>query len=203
MPHRHRLPSHHLASLNASEPPTTFFEVDRPIRPPRSSLGPCSTLLLSHADCRGRQFDHIFGVWLSGAELLRSCTAEPRATDIVWTVSRDITRYAALLAEPGEIAVYLGNLVDSTYTGIYHANLTLHLYFHTAPPPTPQQADLIVPISRSLPLNDGQWFALQNATDVQGKKLAIPSNTYRAVLEVFVSFHSNNEFWYTNPPNDY
>uniref|UniRef100_A0A0E0JFE7 Peptide N-acetyl-beta-D-glucosaminyl asparaginase amidase A N-terminal domain-containing protein n=1 Tax=Oryza punctata TaxID=4537 RepID=A0A0E0JFE7_ORYPU len=241
VPHRHRLPSQHLASLNASAPPTTFFEVDRPIRPPRGSLGPCSTLLLSHsfgatygkppvtaayeppaclaggasslalavlewsADCRGRQFDRIFGVWLSGAELLRSCTAEPRATGIVWSVSRDVTRYAALLAEPGEIAVYLGNLVDSKYTGVYHANLTLHLYFHPAPPPPlpPQQADLIVPISRSLPLNDGQWFAIQNATDVQGKKLTIPSNTYRAVLEVFVSFHSNDEFWYTNPPNEY
>jgi len=38
---------------------------------------------------------------------------------------------------------------------------------------------------------------------VQSKKLAIPSNTYLAVLEVFVSFHSNDEFWYTNPPNDY
>uniref|UniRef100_J3KXH7 Peptide N-acetyl-beta-D-glucosaminyl asparaginase amidase A N-terminal domain-containing protein n=1 Tax=Oryza brachyantha TaxID=4533 RepID=J3KXH7_ORYBR len=155
------------------------------------------------ADCRGRQFDRIFGVWLSGAELLRSCTAEPRAIGIVWSVSRDVTRYAAVLAEPGEIAVYLGNLIDSTYTGVYHANLTLHLYFHPAPPPPPRQADLIVPISRSLPLNDGQWFAIQNATDVQGKKLAIPSNTYRAVLEVFVSFHSNDEFWYTNPPNDY
>uniref|UniRef100_A0A0D9UY41 Peptide N-acetyl-beta-D-glucosaminyl asparaginase amidase A N-terminal domain-containing protein n=1 Tax=Leersia perrieri TaxID=77586 RepID=A0A0D9UY41_9ORYZ len=243
IPHRHRLPSYHLASLDASAdsaPPTTFFEVDRPIRPPRGSLGPCSTLLLSHsfgytygrppvtaayappsclgggaasvalavlewsADCRGRQFDRIFGVWLSGAELLRSCTAEPRATGIVWSVSRDVTRYASLLAEPGEIAVYLGNLVDSTYTGVYHANLTLHLYFHPAPPPSPpQQADLIVPISRSLPLNDGQWLAIQNGTDVQGKKIAIPSNTYRAVLEVFVSFHSNDEFWYTNPPNEY
>uniref|UniRef100_A0A0E0BYV3 Peptide N-acetyl-beta-D-glucosaminyl asparaginase amidase A N-terminal domain-containing protein n=1 Tax=Oryza meridionalis TaxID=40149 RepID=A0A0E0BYV3_9ORYZ len=243
VPHRHRLPSHHLASLklNASAPPTTYFEVDRPIRPPRGSLGPCSMLLLSNsfgatygrppvtaayappsclgggassialavlewsADCRGRQFDRIFGVWLSGAELLRSCTAEPRATGIVWSVSRDVTRYAALLAEPGEIAVYLGNLVDSTYTGVYHANLTLHLYFHPAPPPPPppQQADLIVPISRSLPLNDGQWFAIQNSTDVQGKRLTIPSNTYRAVLEVFVSFHSNDEFWYTNPPNEY
>ena len=52
-------------------------------------------------------------------------------------------------------------------------------------------------------MNDGQWFAIQNSTDVQSKKLAIPSNTYRAVLEVFVSFHSDDEFWYTNPPNDY
>ncbi|KAM0847253.1 hypothetical protein ACQ4PT_055135 [Festuca glaucescens] len=231
-PHRHRLPSRHLASLNASAPPTTFFEVDRPIRPLLGSVGPCSTLLLSHsfgatygrppvtaayappeclaaararggslalavlewsADCRGRQFDRIFGVWLSGAELLRSCTAEPRATGIVWSVSRDVTRYAALLADPGEVAVYLGNLVDQTYTGVYHVNLTLHLYFHPAPPPLTQQADLIVPISRSLPLNDGQWFAIQNSTDVQSKSLAIPSNTYRAVLEVFVSFHGSDE----------
>ncbi|VAH58844.1 unnamed protein product [Triticum turgidum subsp. durum] len=233
-PHRHRVPSRHLASLNASAPPTTFFEVDRPIRPPLGSAGPCSALLLSHsfgetygrppvtaayappeclaaarargaslalavlewaADCRGRQFDRIFGVWLSGAELLRSCTAEPRATGIVWSVSRDVTRYAALLNEPGEVAVYLGNLVDKTYTGVYHVNLTLHLYFHPAPPPLTQHADLIVPISRSLPLNDGQWFAVQNATDVQSKSLSIPSNTYRAVLEVSVSFHSSDEFW--------
>ncbi|CAM0912001.1 unnamed protein product [Alopecurus aequalis] len=217
-PHRHRLPSRHLASLNASAPPTTFFEMDRPIRPPLGSVGPCSALLLSHsfgatygrppvtaayappeclaaarargrslalavlewsADCRGRQFDRIFGVWLSGAELLRSCTAEPRATGIVWSLSRD------------------------TYTGVYNVDLTLHLYFHPAPPPLTQQADLIVPISRSLPLNDGQWFAIQNATDVQSKSLTIPSNTYRAVLEVFVSFHGSDEFWYTNPPNEY
>uniref|UniRef100_A0ACD5VYU6 Uncharacterized protein n=1 Tax=Avena sativa TaxID=4498 RepID=A0ACD5VYU6_AVESA len=241
-PHRHRLPSRHLASLNASAPPTTYFEVDRPIRPPLGSVGPCSTLLLSHsfgatygrppvtaayappeclaaarsrggslalavlewsADCRGRQFDRIFGVWLSGAELLRSCTAEPRATGILWSVSRDVTRNAALLAEPGEVAVYLGNIVDQTYTGVYHVNLTLHLYFHPAPPPLSQKADLIVPISRSLPLNDGQWFAIQNATDVQSKSLAIPSNTYRAVLEVFVSFHGSDEFWYMNPPDEY
>ncbi|KAL6838665.1 hypothetical protein ACP4OV_031379 [Aristida adscensionis] len=253
-PHRYRLASSYsyrpAASLDASLPPTTYFEVDRPIRPPSGSVGPCSALLLSgtfgatygrppltaayappaclaaarapggppsplalavlewSADCRGRQFDRIFGVWLSGAELLRSCTAEPRPNGILWSVSRDVTRYEALLAQPGELAVYLGNLVDKTYTGVYHANLTLHLYFHAAPPPAPaqqqhQQADLIVPISRSLPLTDGQWFAIQNATDVQSKKLAIPSNTYRAVLEVFVSFHSNDEFWYTNPPNEY
>uniref|UniRef100_J3MIJ6 Secreted peptide n=1 Tax=Oryza brachyantha TaxID=4533 RepID=J3MIJ6_ORYBR len=47
VPHRHWLPPHHLTSLDASEPLTTFFEVDRPIRPPRGSLGPCSMLVLS------------------------------------------------------------------------------------------------------------------------------------------------------------
>ncbi|KAI5005937.1 hypothetical protein ZWY2020_033180 [Hordeum vulgare] len=244
VPRRHRFLPLQLAPVNASEPPTTFLEVDRPIQPPRGSVGPCSALLLSDsfgytygrppatasyvppeclaaararggslalavlewsADCRGRQFDRIFGVWLSGAELLRSCTAEPRPNGIHWSVSRDVTRYAALLSEPGEVAVYLGNIVDSTYTGVYHANLTLHLYFHptTPSPPPPPHSDLVLPISRSLPLNDGQWFAIQNSTDAQSKKLAIPSNTYRAVLEVFVSFHSNDEDWFTHPPNEY
>jgi ribosomal protein S8E len=33
--------------------------------------------------------------------------------------------------------------------------------------------------------------------------VSIPSNTYRAVLEVFVSPHSNDEFWYSNPPDLY
>ncbi|XP_047059057.1 peptide-N4-(N-acetyl-beta-glucosaminyl)asparagine amidase A-like [Lolium rigidum] len=242
VPRRHRFPPLQLAPVNASEPPTTFFEVDRPIRPPGGSVGPCSTLLLSDsfgytyglppstaaysppnclaaaragggsvalavlewtADCRGLQFDRIFGVWLSGAELLRGCTAEPRPNGVHWSVSRDVTRYAALLSAPGEVAVYLGNIVDQTYTGVYHVNLTLHLYFDPTAPPPPQHADLILPVSRNLPLHDGQWFCIQSSTDAQSKKLAIPSNTYRAVLEVFVSFHGSDEFWYTNPPNEY
>jgi hypothetical protein len=33
----------------APDEPTTFFEVDRPHRPPPGSFGPCSTLLLSHS----------------------------------------------------------------------------------------------------------------------------------------------------------
>ncbi|KAL6196619.1 hypothetical protein ACLB2K_032233 [Fragaria x ananassa] len=44
------------------------------------------------ATSKGRQFDRIFGVWLSGVELLRSCTAEPRTNGIVWSVEKDITR---------------------------------------------------------------------------------------------------------------
>ena len=52
-------------------------------------------------------------------------------------------------------------------------------------------------------MNDGLWLLIQNSTDAQSKQVLIPTNTYRAVLEVFVSFHSDDEFWYANPPNDY
>nr|CAB3503733.1 unnamed protein product [Digitaria exilis] len=221
---------------------TTFFEVDRPLHPPKGSSAPCSTLLLSHsfaftltkppvtaayspppcllgagasvslavlewrAECRGVQYDRIFGVWLAGVELLRGSTAEPRPGGVSWKVSKDVTRYAPLLAAAGNnatLAVYLGNLIDDTYNGVYHANLTLHLYFRrraAARPSSPAPADVVVPISRSLPLNDGLWFVVQNSTDVQSTPVSVPANAYRAVLEVYVSSHYADEFWYMNTP---
>ncbi|KAK6134681.1 hypothetical protein DH2020_031606 [Rehmannia glutinosa] len=186
-------------SLFAAEtPPTTFFEVSKPIPLPKTK--PCSYLVLKHdfaytygkspvladykppsdcpsrnfakivlewtATCKGRQFDRIFGVWLVGVEILRSCTAEPRATGIVWTVKKDIT------------------------SEVDHGELE-------------NGADLILPISRNLPLNDGLWFEIENSTDVESKEFKIPQNVYRAVLEVYVSFHENDEFWFGNYPNEY
>ncbi|CAL4965952.1 unnamed protein product [Urochloa decumbens] len=258
-PHKLRLSASEVAALEAAAPPppppprpdqpTTFFEVDRPHRPPPGSFGPCSTLLLSHsfaytygkppttvayspppclaaaggrassislavlewrATCRGVQFDRIFGVWLGGAELLRGCTAEPRPSGVEWSVSKDVTKYASLLAARNStLAVYLGNIVDDQYTGVFHADLTLHLYFHhpPAPPPPPQPglgpADAIVPISQSLPLNDGLWFQITNGRDIGSASITVPRNTFRAVIEVCLSYHSDDEFWYTNTPREH
>ncbi|CAK9134136.1 unnamed protein product [Ilex paraguariensis] len=228
-------------------PPTTYFEVTKPIEVPKTK--PCSYHILQHyfgytyekppvlanytppsncgsqnfgkivfewkATCKGRQFDRIFGVWLGGVEILRSCTAEPRATGIVWTVQKDITRYYSLLMTHQTLAVYLGNLIDNTYTGVYHVNITIYFYpveehgSHYKPnlgnldSGYGSGADLILPISRNLPLNDGLWFKILNSTDTESKEFKIPQNAYRAVLEVYVSFHENDEFWYGNYPNEY
>ncbi|RLN22309.1 hypothetical protein C2845_PM07G38350 [Panicum miliaceum] len=249
-----RLSASEVAALEAAAPPpprpdqpSTFFEVDRPHRPPPGSFGPCSTLLLSHsfaytyakppvtaayspppclaaaggrasaislavlewrATCRGVQFDRNFGVWLGGAELLRGCTAEPRQSGVEWTVSKDVTKYTSLLtARNSTLAVYLGNIVDEQYTGVYHADITLHLYFRHPPAPAPQPglgpADVIVPISLNLPLNDGLWFQIKNSLDVGSASVVVPTNTFRAVLEVYLSYHSDDELWYTNTPRDH
>ncbi|XP_031251402.1 peptide-N4-(N-acetyl-beta-glucosaminyl)asparagine amidase A-like [Pistacia vera] len=178
-----------------------------------------STIVLEwNATCKGRQFDRIFGVWLGGVELLRSCTAEPRATGIVWSVEKDITRYYSLLLknETQTFAVYMGNLVDKTYTGVYHVDITMYFYpaeegfdrnehvlKHNLKSGYSPEADLILPISRNSPGNDGLWFEIENSTDAQVKEFKIPQNVYRAVLEVYVSFHENDESWYGNLPNDY
>ncbi|KAL3355859.1 hypothetical protein AABB24_016827 [Solanum stoloniferum] len=156
------------------------------------------------ATCKGRQFDRIFGVWISGVEIFRSCTAEPTKNGIFWTVKKDITRYSSLLMKNQIFAVYLGNIVDSTYTGVYHVEIFVHFYpAEVKLGEFDSGADLIVPISRNMHLNDGLWFEIENSTDVQSKDFKIPPNVYRAVLEVYVSFHENDEFWYGNPPNEY
>lgn len=62
-------------------------------------------------------------------------------------------------------------------------------------------ADLIIPIS-----DDGDrgfWFRVERELDVHSRRIRIPTNTHRAVLELYVSFHGNDEFWYSNPPNSY
>ncbi|CAH2053675.1 unnamed protein product [Thlaspi arvense] len=163
---------------------------------------------------KGRQFDRIFGVWLDGVEILRSCTAEPRANGIVWSVEKDVTRYHSMLVKNQTqiLAVYLGNLIDKTYTGVYHVDVIFHFYPVERNLRDPSsvssayispRADTILPISRNLPLNDGLWFEIVNSDDSKYKEIEIPRNVYRAVLEVYVSFHENDEFWYGNLPNDF
>ncbi|KAI8557873.1 hypothetical protein RHMOL_Rhmol04G0044600 [Rhododendron molle] len=160
------------------------------------------------ATCKGTQFDRIFGVWLGGVELLRSCTAEPTASGIVWTVKKDITRYYSLLMNNQTLAVFLGNLVNAVYTGVYHVKITVHFYPAEVNSGNSvrgygSSADLILPISQNIPSNDGLWFRIGNSADTTSEKFMIPQNAYRAVVEVYVSFHENDEFWYSNFPNNF
>lgn len=62
-------------------------------------------------------------------------------------------------------------------------------------------ADFIIPISDRG--DRGFWFRIESVSGVQSKGIRIPRNTYRAVLELYLSFHGNDEFWYSNPPNSY
>ncbi|KVI04845.1 peptide-N4-(N-acetyl-beta-glucosaminyl)asparagine amidase A-like [Cynara cardunculus var. scolymus] len=67
--------------------------------------------------------------------------------------------------------------------------------------PYDKPADLIIPISGAI--DEGFWFRIQNETDVQRKNVQISQKTYKAVLELYVSFHGDDEFWYMNPSDSY
>ncbi|MQL72131.1 hypothetical protein Taro_004468 [Colocasia esculenta] len=64
-------------------------------------------------------------------------------------------------------------------------------------------ADLIIPVSNDKGSHEGFWFRIQKDGDVRVGGVKIPKNSYKAVLEIYVSFHGDDEFWYANPPNSY
>lgn len=132
-----------------------------------------------------------------------------------------------------DLTMMLENIVDDIFTGVYHVQVSLLYYKDkgvTAPAdknlgrelgfrfgspwiaPTrvvgeaplslyEPPADLIVPISNNG--DRGFWFRINGESDVRTKRVQIPRNTRRAVIELYVSFHGNDEFWYSNPPNSY
>ncbi|KAJ8624489.1 hypothetical protein MRB53_033019 [Persea americana] len=63
-------------------------------------------------------------------------------------------------------------------------------------------ADLIIPISKG-GNSTASWFVIHNGSDLHSKEIKIPNNTYKAVLEIYVSSHGSEEFWYSNPPKTY
>ena len=99
----------------------------------------------------------------------------------------------------------LENLVDETFTSIYHVTIRFHFFAnHDAQfPKYIALVDLILPISKSSPDNVGHWFWLQNTSNIQSQKLLVPSNSYRDFVEIYVLAHVNDEFWYSNPSDAY
>ncbi|KAM0000414.1 putative peptide-N(4)-(N-acetyl-beta-glucosaminyl)asparagine amidase [Helianthus debilis subsp. tardiflorus] len=69
--------------------------------------------------------------------------------------------------------------------------------------PYDKPADSVVSISGTNGVNEGFWFKIDDEHDVQTTKVKIASKTYKAVLELYVSFHGNDEFWYMNPSDAY
>ncbi|CAN1270906.1 Peptide-N4-(N-acetyl-beta-glucosaminyl)asparagineamidase A [Linum perenne] len=80
--------------------------------------------------CTGAQAGTVFGVWLSGVELLRSSPAQPDNTSLSWKAQKDITRYSSLLLKKDtqKLAVFFRNKLDSYLVGVYHVTISISFY---------------------------------------------------------------------------
>ncbi|KAJ3332790.1 hypothetical protein HDU76_013118 [Blyttiomyces sp. JEL0837] len=153
----------------------------------------------------GRQFDRVYEVWIGGAEALRGCTDEPSRKGIYWTVEKDITDMSPILKDNQTIVVAIDNIVDGTYTGIYHTYVSIDFYAATPSSPVPSSVpDLLIPLSASktsyaIVTLDGSGKAAEFTVPAG----SLPRNIARAELEYYVSNHANDEFYYTNVPDSY
>ncbi|WP_445145339.1 peptide-N4-asparagine amidase [Dyella sp. Tek66A03] len=149
----------------------------------------------------GRQFDRTATLWLGGVNLYFGTTQEPSATvSPAWHVERDLTDYAALLRSAGQGQAIIGNVVDSTYTGVIHGSARLLFYPATAQARAAEVPDAVYPLGAD-PV--GSTTTLNTSTDKLARTLTLPRNVERAYLDIFTQSQSGDEFWYTCVPNAY
>src|ERR1700756_5621034 len=99
--------------------------------PPANCPGPWQKVVFT-ADFNvtaGRQFDRTAIVDLGFVNIYFGTTQEPRHNlSPSWHVERDVTDYSALFKTPQTGDVILGNIVNSTFTGVISGSAALEFY---------------------------------------------------------------------------
>jgi hypothetical protein len=151
----------------------------------------------------GRQFDRTAQVFLGHVNLYYGTTPEPRSTlSPSWHVERDVTDYSALFKTTQSGEVDLGNLVNSTYTGVISGSATLEFYQGHHDEDQARRDASVADAVYPLPNAAGGARGLFQTTDQLAETFTLPANVERAYLDVITQSQSNDEFWYTCVPND-
>jgi hypothetical protein len=150
----------------------------------------------------GVQFDRTAQVSLGHVNIYYGTTPEPSQTfGPSWHVERDLTDYSALFQTSQSGEVDLGNLVNSTYTGIIFGSASLQ--FYSAPHDwDPDDRRVLPDAVYPLPNAAGGAKGLFTTTDQLSETFTLPTNIERAYLDLISQSQSSDEFWYTCVPND-
>jgi Peptide N-acetyl-beta-D-glucosaminyl asparaginase amidase A len=170
--------------------------------PPAACPGPWAKVILqaNFSINQGRQYDRTANIWIGPTNIYFGTTAEPSHNVARhWHVERDLTDYSSIFTVTQNGTVDLGNLVNSTYTGILHGSADI--LFYPVEPNTnpPHPADQVVAFSSG---PTGGTVGLNTSTDLLEQTLTLPTNIERVYFDVFAQSQSNDEFWYTCVPND-
>lgn len=154
----------------------------------------------------GRQFDRTAIVDLGYVNIYFGTTPEPRHNlSPSWHVERDLTEYSALFSSPQTGHVILGNVVNSTFTGVISGSAALEFYPSEGAGNGNGQrpADAVLPLVQSNGQGGNNEPAfLFTSTDQLATTFTLPQNIERALLDVITQSQIGDEFWYTCVPND-
>lgn len=162
------------------------------IAPPADCPGPWSKIVLDmDGSVKGRQYDRIARIEVGGITVFYTSTPEPSREGITWHVEKDLSAYAPVFAHKQDVAMWLGNVVNETYTGIFQIKARVTFYQADAEHPAATTADRI-----ALP-QDVQ----RDGPDVTGK-FTLPASTQRLLAEVYATGSGGGceEFWYFTAP---
>ena len=170
--------------------------------PPAACAAPWAKVILeaNFSINQGRQFDRTANIWIGPTNIYFGTTAEPSHNVARhWHVERDLTDYSSIFTVTQAGTVDLGNLVNSTYTGILHGSADLLFYPLEQNQLPPRAADQVIAFSSG---PTGGTVGLGTTTDLLEQTLTLPTNITDLYFDVFAQSQSNDEFWYSCVPND-
>ncbi|MHB8573591.1 MAG: peptide-N4-asparagine amidase [Candidatus Dormibacteria bacterium] len=174
--------------------------------PPSACPGPWAQVVMTlSSSVGGVQFDRALSVFVGGVDLLRGTTSEPccspTGNTVSWSVQRDVTDYQETLLSPQTVTVYLDNIVDSTYTGVYHTTLSFTFYETGDAIGVGAHADQVVGIN-AMPTVANEGMQLADHSTGLGAPVSVtfPRNLERLSADVYASGHGGcEEFWWSEP----
>lgn len=165
--------------------------------PSNCSRGWDQVVLAFTGAVKGLQFDRFGSIWLRGVEVLRTTTPEPSAAGIHWQVRKDLSDYATLFEEAGEVALEIPNIVNDQYTGVL--NISVSFLFYSKPSAVPKPRWTVMPLQNlSNFSNPIDAMALSGPLG-KSSFISLPAGTTDVWLDVYASGHGCEEFWYSNP----
>jgi Peptide N-acetyl-beta-D-glucosaminyl asparaginase amidase A len=160
--------------------------------PPAACAGRWTKVVL-HLDgaVKGRQFDRLGWLTIGDVMVFKTSTPEPSADGITWSVEKDISGYAPLLRSPQTVIMFLGNVVNDTFTGVLDIKVFLTFYTTDRRNPAVSTATDVLPLAS----------ARQDGADLTGT-VTVPRNTERLIAEVYATGSGGGceEFWYLTAP---
>lgn len=156
---------------------------------------------------KGRQFDRLGSVQLDGVEVLRTDNQEPGVNGTNWNFSKEMNKYYDLFRTNRTLLFDLPNIVNDVYVSPLDYTITLTAYIATGSHCKLDQLSKsypsILPLSKKT-TDANAFFSLGDDLDgSQGiTKLTIPHNARTALVEIYASGTAQDEFWYTNIPNE-
>jgi len=170
--------------------------------PPAACPGPWAAVILEVdlAISKGIQYDRTANIWLGPTNIYFGTTAEDQPNEgRHWHVERDLTDYSSIFTVAQDGTVDLGNLVNSTYTGVLHGSADILFYPLAQNQLPPRTADQVIAFSGG---PTGGTVGLNNTTSLLEQTLTLPTNITDLYFDVFAQSQSSDEFWYTCVPND-
>jgi hypothetical protein len=146
------------------------------------------------------QYDRTANFWLGPTNIYFGTTAEPGSTlGPNWHVESDLTDYSPIFMTAQQGTADIGNLVNTTYTGIIYATSTLEFYPLANRQTAPVTANEVFALSAGA---TGGTVSLSSSTDTLSGTFTLPTNIQNAYLDVYAQSQYDDEFWYTCVPND-